>query len=90
MLEFVGVTLDRLCAAIKARLSGMLFFGVVLFHHNALNKSRKFRSTELEHQPYCPDLPKCVFSIFVPLKKALIGRFFSSDSEIMDTIRNWF
>ncbi|GBO05744.1 hypothetical protein AVEN_69862-1 [Araneus ventricosus] len=84
--EGVGVSLDRLCAAIhKAKRSGMFSSGVVLLYDNALphtatrilNKLRKFGWTVLEHQPYSPDLSPCDFHIVGPLKKTLKGSRFT-------------
>ncbi|GBM84038.1 hypothetical protein AVEN_22024-1 [Araneus ventricosus] len=78
--------------------SGLLCSGMVSLHDNAqihtatrtMRKLTKIRWTVLEHQPYSPDLSPCDFHIFGSLKKALKGRRSSSDSEVMDTIRNWF
>ncbi|GBM74263.1 hypothetical protein AVEN_210022-1 [Araneus ventricosus] len=94
----VGVTLDLLCAAIKAKRSGLLSSGVVDLHDNArphtatytLNRLTEFGWAVLEHQPYSLDLSTCDFHNFGPLKKALKGRRSYSDNEVMDTIRNCF
>jgi hypothetical protein len=44
----------------------------------------------MEHTPYRSDLAPNDFLMFGPIKKALRGRRFSSDGEVIGAVKNWF
>ena len=73
--------------AIKSKRPGKLTRGVILIHDNARPHTtntitallQKFNWEVLGHPPYSPHLSPCDYAIFVPLKKAMRGKLFTSD-----------
>lgn len=90
--------LKRLLAAIKAKRPGMLSLGAILLHNNARPHTAtsthsmlaRFWCCVLELPLYSPEFSRCDFHIFGSLNKVLKCRRFHSDSEVIDSVRNWF
>ena len=91
-------TLDKLQKAIKNKRPGMLSRGVILLHDNArphvantVKDALAQKGWEvLPHPSYSPDLSPCDFHLFGPLKKALKGHRFNSDTEVVTAVTDWF
>ncbi|GBO18006.1 hypothetical protein AVEN_171181-1 [Araneus ventricosus] len=103
--EGVGVTLDRFCAAIKAKRLACCFLECICsmtrrghshteqvdeVWKDSVGRSLVGQFSAHTEQSYSPDLSPNGFHIFGQLKKALKGRLFHSDSDIIDTIRYSF
>lgn len=90
-------TLKILKDRIKRKRPGLLSDGVLLLHDNArphtadlTNQAiEKWRWEIIPHPPYSPDLSPCDFHLFAPLKRALKGRYFVSDTEISEVVKLW-
>lgn len=86
--------LKRLREAIKEKRPGMLTRGV-LFHHDnapahtsvlAMATIRDCGYELVPHPPYSPDLAPSDFHLFPKMKKALAGRHFASDNDVIDAV----
>ena len=72
--------------------------GVILLHDSARTHTantimallQKFKWKVLGHPPYSPDLSPCDYAIFGHMKKALRGKRFTSDDDVMQYVWNWF
>ncbi|GFY71536.1 uncharacterized protein TNIN_355991 [Trichonephila inaurata madagascariensis] len=70
---------------------------VVLLHDNARpHVSRvtpaelaEFKTEQLDHPSYSPDMFPCVFHLFGPLKKHLKWKLFNADNEFKGTLKDW-
>lgn len=90
-------TLKKLKDRIKRKRPGLLSDGVLLLHDNARPHTAnvttqvlgKWRWEVLPHPPYSPDLSPCDFHLFGPLKRALKGRYFESDTEVSEVVKLW-
>lgn len=89
--------LKRLREAIKEKRPGMLTRGI-LFHqdnapaHTSLVAMATIHECGFElvpHPPYSPDLAPSDFHLFPQMKKALSGRHFASDEDVMAAVERY-
>ena len=94
---FYATVLVRLHQALLNNRKGKLHKPILLLQDNALahrphiamDAATQNRFQILPHPPYSPDLAPSDYHLFRHLKKALRGRRFSTNQEVMDAVREW-
>jgi len=96
-VEYYSSLLVQLKDILKEKRRGK-FTKVVLFlydnapAHRALATQKKLAYLGfqcLDHPPYSPTLAPSDYRLFSGLKKQLIGRYFSSDAEVIAPVETW-
>jgi histone-lysine N-methyltransferase SETMAR len=83
---------------LRNRRRGYLADGIYLLHDNASSYTAKIVKDALEptgltvvsHPPYSPDLAPSDFYLFPHLKKALRGKKYQDDSEVLADVQSYF
>jgi hypothetical protein len=59
--------------------------------HATQHTLHRFGWGVLDHPPpYSPDISRCDYHVFGPLKKTLKGRWFNSDEAVREAAEQWF
>ena len=96
--EYYSNLLCRLKEALKEKWRGKLRKGVLFLQDNApphkagktMDVLKNLGFQCIDHPPYSPDLAPSDYFLFPNLKKALKGRKFSNDSEVIAAAEQYF
>jgi histone-lysine N-methyltransferase SETMAR len=96
--EYYCSLLDQLDVKIREKRPGLTKKKIIFHQDNApahksvltISKLTELKYELLEHPPYSPDLAPSDFHLFPNLKKALRGKRFSSDEEVIAAVEGYF
>ena len=96
--QYHAELLLRLREEIKKKRRGKLPKGVLILQDNApshnshvaLEAIRDCKFKLVDHPPYSPDLASSDYHLFPSLKKAIRGKHFGIDDELITAVEEWF